>query len=70
MSPQQFKAWRTRHGWSQTEAGLRIGLSRRQIANFEDGSIAVSKTVELACATASLGIEAYDGCSTITFETG
>ena len=66
MTPAQFKAWRKRLGLSQKKAGAALGLNPRTIHLFERGKryedgrpVVISKTVRLAMAALSLGLEDY-----------
>jgi transcriptional regulator with XRE-family HTH domain len=56
-----LRAWRTRHGLTQTKAGIALGLSLRAIQNYEHGARLVPRSIALACAALELGLEAYDG---------
>ena len=67
MTPEQFKAWRTRRGQTQAEAARSLGLSKGSIELYEAGQrrddgrpVLIPKTVELACAALELGITSYD----------
>ena len=55
MTPETFKAWRKRLSLSQREAAARIGISLRQLQNYEAGSAVVPQTVALACAAIAMG---------------
>ncbi len=35
MTPQDFKAWRASMGWTQAQAGERLGKTRETIARYE-----------------------------------
>ncbi len=66
MTPEQFKAWRTRMGFSQSRAAEALGISRSSVINYEAGEhrgdgrpAPIPKTVELACAAIAAGITAY-----------
>jgi len=68
MTSEQFKAWRKHMGFSQTEAGASLGLSKSTIEMYDSGlrkadktPIDIPKAVELACAAIALGIRAYEG---------
>jgi len=50
LTPESFRAWRTRHGLSQRSAADALGISDRMVKYYEDGSHLVPKTVMLACA--------------------
>lgn len=49
MTAKQFTAWRKRLGFTQAQAAVALGMSRRQIQYYEDGSQAVPLVVDLAC---------------------
>ena len=66
MTPGQFKAWRKALGLKQKEAADRLGLKKRVIQYYEKGrrdgkTIAIPKTVELACYALSNGVGGFDG---------
>lgn len=44
-----FLEWRMEHGLSLTRAGEELGLSRRTVANYSNGSQPVPKAILLAC---------------------
>ena len=48
MSPEEFKAWRKRMGWTQAQAGDALGLSRVHIGFLERGVHPISRAAELA----------------------
>jgi transcriptional regulator with XRE-family HTH domain len=49
MQPNQLKEWRKALGISQEEAGLRLGVSRVAIGNWESGATPIPLMVDLAC---------------------
>jgi len=49
LSPEDFIAWRRRHGYSQGAAAEALGLSDRMVKYYEQGRHAVPRTVLLAC---------------------
>lgn len=55
MTPQEFKAWRTRLGLTQAQAGRALGYTSRWIIAFEQGinhrrqPCVIPLSVELAC---------------------
>ena len=66
MSPAEFKAWRKSLGLKQKEAAEKLGLKKRMIQYYETGKrggkkVVIPKTVELACYSLSVGVEAFDG---------
>ncbi|MDA8232781.1 MAG: helix-turn-helix transcriptional regulator [Magnetospirillum sp.] len=68
MTPQQFRAWRDRHGWSREQTGQALGISADSVVLYErgarkDGSrpVEIPKRVRLAMAAIELGIADYDG---------
>ncbi|MFO6447951.1 hypothetical protein ACLBKU_12475 [Erythrobacter sp. NE805] len=44
-----FLEWRMKHGLSLTRAGEELGISRRTVANYSNGSQPVPKAILLAC---------------------
>lgn len=52
--PQDFKAWRERLGYTQSDAADALGLGRRTIAYYESGQQEIPRTVQLACVALSL----------------
>lgn len=54
MTPEEFKAWRGRMGWTQQQAADELGLSKRQLIRIEQGvgsrgnELEISRTVYLA----------------------
>ena len=66
MSPAEFKTWRKSLGLKQKEAAEKLGLKKRMIQYYETGKrggkrVVIPKTVELACYSLSVGVEAFDG---------
>jgi len=69
MSPEQFKAWRKRRGFSRKEAGAALGVCTTTIQLYERGTrfdrndqpVVIPKTVRLAMAALAKGIKDYDG---------
>lgn len=49
MPTAEFRAWLARHGFSHAAAAEALGLSRRAVAGYEAGVLAVPRTVMLAC---------------------
>lgn len=49
MPTEDFQAWRERCGLSLTAAAAALGLSRRMVAYYDNGTYPVPKTVMLAC---------------------
>jgi hypothetical protein len=49
MPAAAFRAWRERHGLSLAAAAEALGLSRRMVAYYDNGTWPVPKTVLLAC---------------------
>ncbi len=56
MTPNQFKEWRQRLGYSQARVAELLEMSRRQIGKYERGQAPIPKVVALACAAMSLGL--------------
>ncbi|MER2249674.1 helix-turn-helix transcriptional regulator [Methylorubrum podarium] len=61
MSPDDFKAWRLRLGFSQQEAADRLGISRGSVENYERGHrredrrpVEIPLTVEHSCQIVAL----------------
>ena len=68
MSPAEFKAWRKSLGLKQKDAAEKLGLKKRMIQYYETGKrggkkVVIPKTVELACYSLSVGVEAFDGAA-------
>ena len=66
MRPQDFKRWRKALSFSQKEAAEALGLKRRVVQYYEKGErggakVKIPKTVRLACAALSNGVEDYQG---------
>lgn len=66
MTSEDFKAWRKSLGFSQTEAGEAIGVSRGSVELYELGhrrddgrAVVIPKTVALACAAVAAGLEEW-----------
>ncbi len=65
MTPTEFRAWRKSLGLSQKAAAEAIGVSESMIGLYESGRkrdadrspCAIPRTVALACAAVSAGIE-------------
>lgn len=55
MTPETFKRWRKRHGFTQEECAHELGFKdRRQIINYENSTSPIPKYVWLA----TVGFEA------------
>jgi len=50
MDAEDFKAWRHRLRWTQSQAALALGADRRTISRRESGEIKIARETELACA--------------------
>lgn len=66
MSSGQFRAWRKSLGLKQKEAADLLGLKKRMIQYYEKGerdgkSVAIPKTVRLACYALMQGVADFDG---------
>ena len=48
MTNKQFKAWRKRLGFSQTDAALALDISKRMIGYYDNG-FKIPTAVSLAC---------------------
>jgi DNA-binding XRE family transcriptional regulator len=57
MTPEQFLEWRKSLGFTQAEAALRLGVSKRSIFTYE-GAGPVPRTVALACAAITDEVQA------------
>jgi transcriptional regulator with XRE-family HTH domain len=56
MTPEQFKAWRDEHGFTQVQAAEELGISISAVANYEHGQrrgdgepAIIPKAIERAC---------------------
>lgn len=49
MTPEAFRAWKTRLGLSLSAAGRAIGRSRPAIVRYLKGDLPIDRTVALAC---------------------
>lgn len=66
MKSSEFKAWRKLMKLTQKEAASALGLKSRIIQYYEKGErngreFAISKAIELACYSLTLGVEHYSG---------
>ncbi|MGO4172496.1 helix-turn-helix domain-containing protein [Bosea sp. TAF32] len=61
MNSDQLKAWRSANKLSQGDLASKLNISRDAVSNYERGVQPVPKTVELATAALSIGIEEFDG---------
>ena len=50
MTPKQLQAWKKRHAQSLTTGAEWLGLSRRQFADYLNGTYEIPRTVALLCA--------------------
>lgn len=50
MNAEDFKAWRQRLHWTQSQAAVALGADRRTISRRESGEIKIARETELACA--------------------
>lgn len=71
MSPEQFKEWRKRMAFNQTEAATALGISKSSIELYERGSrrddnreVIIPRTVALACSAVLAGLTPYGEGST------
>jgi len=48
MTPEAFKQWRVKQGYTLDEAALSLGISRRMIAYYEQGKRPIPRVVALA----------------------
>jgi DNA-binding XRE family transcriptional regulator len=49
MTAQDFKAWRTRIGWTQQKAADELGVCRKSIILYECRGQRIPVKIELAC---------------------
>lgn len=70
MTPDDFKAWRERMGYSMQAAATALGISKPSVVNYERGSrreddrtVAIPRTVALACAALEQGLEPAGGAA-------
>jgi DNA-binding XRE family transcriptional regulator len=66
MSGEDFRAWRRTLGLSQAEAAAALGLGRRMVQYYEQGtrdgrSVPIPLPVRLACWAITQGVGDYDG---------
>ena len=67
LTPEQFKAWRTRMGWSQEHAAQRLGIGKSTVQLYERGHraedrrlIEIPLNIALACIALGMGLTKYD----------
>jgi transcriptional regulator with XRE-family HTH domain len=73
MTSAQFRAWRKSLGLKQKDAADVLGLKKRMIQYYERGerdgkTVAIPKTVRLACYAVLQGIADFDGTATKALE--
>ena len=66
MTSSQFRVWRKEQGLRQKEAADLLGLKKRMIQYYEKGerdgkSVAIPKSVRLACYALDDGVVDFDG---------
>jgi len=61
FSPEEFRRWRLARNYSLDQAGKALGVSRRMVAYYEDGSKPVPRTVALAAKALEAGLEVGAG---------
>jgi transcriptional regulator with XRE-family HTH domain len=49
MTPQEFKAWRERMGWSQAQTAAALEIDLRNIQRREAGEVKIGRETALAC---------------------
>lgn len=54
MTPTQLEAWMKSLGLNKIKAAKEIGISRRTLDTYLDGTYPIPRTVELACEALSL----------------
>ncbi len=59
LTARQFAKWLEKSGLSTTQAAEALGCKQRAIQRYVDGTRPVSKTVALAMAAVSEGVEAW-----------
>lgn len=50
MTPQDMQAWRKRMGWTQEQAGVRLGVHMVTVNRYENDKRTISQTVCNLCA--------------------
>lgn len=59
ISPAMIKAWRERMGFSQDDAALALGCSRRTLTGYETGQHQAPRYIGLAMAALAMGMKPY-----------
>ena len=49
MKPQDMQAWRKRMGWTQEQAGARLGVNRGTVNRYENGKRAIPDMARALC---------------------
>lgn len=60
MAPDDFYDWRMLKGWTQIQAATALGISRRSVQLYEEGSQPIPRPIELACMCLALGRDRYE----------
>ena len=60
MTHEQFAQWRKYMGWTKTLAAKQLGLSRRTIEYYENGTHSVPRHIHLACLALKHGVRLDD----------
>jgi len=61
MKPEDFKVWRTSRDWTQQQAADALGVTRRSVIAWEDGTHPIKRHIALAMAAISAGLEPWSG---------
>lgn len=59
MNADELIELRKRFGWSQSEAALRLGCSKRSIANWEKGINPIPDSIALAASAVCMNLPKY-----------
>lgn len=59
MQPSDLMGLRKRFGWSQSEAALRLGCSKRSITNWEKGINPIPVSIALAASAVCMNLPKY-----------
>lgn len=59
MTADELIEFRDRFKWSQAEAARQLGVSRRSIVNWENGTAKIPQSVALAASAVAMNLPAY-----------
>lgn len=57
MTAEEFKTWRSRLDMTQQDAADTLGVTKRSVQGWEDGTQPIKRSIALACAAVQAGLK-------------